>query len=256
MKRRCSLTGLLFAFCVIFAVDAVAFQAKKQSKQNDSNALMGIWEAEEEGETIRLIFKTASVLEFEGEESSYTLVPGAIRVTDPYEGALDYKYSVKGDVLVLTFPEGDRLEFRRVKGGSQAASLESRGSNPKSNEHQPSAGGGQNHLLTGKFMSYSSSGSSSGSSSWTTYATFDGQGNFEWSSESAHSTQQYNQQGDNTGWGVASGGSSGNRGSYRVDGNRILVTFPDGSQDEAVVTERFQDGSIGAFKYDGKVYAR
>lgn len=252
MKRHCSLAGLLFAFCVIFAVDAVAFQTKKQSKQADGKALMGIWEAEEEGETIRLIFKTAGVLEFEGEESPYTLVPGAIRVTDPYEGAVDYKYSVKGDVLVLTFPEGDRLEFRRVK-GSQTAST---GPNRKSDEHQSSSGGGQNHLLTGKFMSYSSAGSSSGSSSWTTYATFDGRGNFSWSSESAHSTQQYNQQGDNTGWGVAGGGSSGNRGTYRVDGNRIHVTFPDGSQDEAVVTERFQDGSIGAFKYGGKVYAR
>jgi hypothetical protein len=39
-------------------------------------------------------------------------------------------------------------------------------------------------------------------------------------------------------------------------GDRILVKFPDGSEGEGVVTERFQDGSIGAFKYDGKTYAR
>ncbi|HEX9615703.1 MAG TPA: hypothetical protein VGA55_09345 [Bacteroidota bacterium] len=75
-------------------------------------------------------------------------------------------------------------------------------------------------------MSYSSAGSSSGSSSWTTYVTFDGGGSFEWSSESAHNTQQYNQSGDNTSWGIAHGANSGNRGTYRVEGDKVLVTFP------------------------------
>jgi hypothetical protein len=253
MKRHTSVIGLLL-LSTILAVNAFSYQSKKQSKGPDGKALLGIWEASEEGETVRLIFKTASVLEFEGEESAYTLVPGAIRVNDPYEGNIDYKYAIKGDVLVLTFPEGDQLEFRRVKGSGGTTAT---GMQRQPNEQEtPVQGGGQNYLLTGKFMSYSSAGSSSGSSSWTTYVTFDGQGNFEWNSESAHSTQQYNQQGNNTGWGVAYGANSGNRGTYRVEGNRILVTFPDGSKDEAVVTERFQDGSIGAFKYDGKVYAR
>lgn len=245
--------ALVLTLSTLLSLPAVGFQSKKQTASGNAKALLGTWEASEEGETIRLIFKTATLLEFEGEETAYTLVPGAIRVSDPYEGNVDYKYTVKGDVLVLTFPEGDRLEFRRVKGG---AAMTSAGSGRQQSGEHSASGAGQNHLLTGRFMSYSSAGSSTGSSSWTTYVTFDGQGTFEWSSESAHSTQQYNQQGDNTGWGVASTGSSGNRGSYRVEADRILVTFPDGSRDEAVVTERFQDGSIGAFKYGGKVYAR
>jgi hypothetical protein len=246
MKRRWYLTGLLLAL-ISFHADVPAFQLKKQSKSGDSKALLGVWEATEEGETVRLIFKTNALLEFDGEQSAYTLVSGAIRVKDEFEGNVDYAYALKGDVLVISFPEGEKLEFRRVKKASTSTASAS---------GRTSSGSDQNHLLTGRFMSYSSAGSSSGSSSWTTYATFDGRGNFSWSSESAHSTQQYNQQGDNTGWGVASGSNSGNSGSYRVEGNRILVTFSDGSQDEAVVTERFQDGSIGAFKYGGKVYAR
>lgn len=245
MKRRLSVAGI-FVFCGLLTPEAFSYQSKPAGVKG----LLGTWEATEDGETIRLVFKNDKVLEFEGEESAYTLVPGAIRVDDPFEGPMDYKYSLKGNVLVLTFPEGDRLEFRRV-GGTTPETV-----GRQSGKREPSQAGGQDHLLTGKFMSYSTAGSSSGSSSWTTYVTFDGQGNFEWSSESAHSTQQHNQQGDNTGWGVAYGGNSGNRGRYRVEGDRILVTFPDGSNDEAVVTERFQDGSIGAFKYGGKVYAR
>lgn len=244
MNRWLSVVGIV-ALCALLAPRAFSYQSKSEGVK----ALLGTWEAVEDGETIRLVFKNDKVLEFEGEESPYALVPGAIRVNDPFEGPTDYKYTVRGNVLVLTFPEGDRLEFRRVGGTTPKATN-------KQGKRESSQAGGQDHLLTGKFMSYSSAGSSSGSSSWTTYVTFDGQGNFEWSSESAHSTQQHNQQGDNTGWGVAYGGNSGNRGRYRVEGDRILVTFPDGSNDEAVVTERFQDGSIGAFKYGGKVYAR
>ena len=117
MKRRWYLTGLLFAL-ISFHADVPAFQLKKQAKSSDGKALMGVWEAVEEGETVRLIFKTNTVLEFDGEESAYTLVSGGIRVNDPYEGKIDYAYSLKGDILVITFPEGEKLEFRRIKKAS------------------------------------------------------------------------------------------------------------------------------------------
>ena len=245
MKRRPFLPASLLFLLLITAVDALAFQAKNSKA---GSRLLGTWEASEEGETVRLVFKSATLLVFEEEESTYELVPGAIRVKDPYEGNVDYKYSLKGNILLLTLPEGDQLEFRRVKGGVASRATESPAEMP--------SGPNQNHLLTGKFMSYSSASSSGESSSWTRYATFDGRGNFEYSSESAHNTQQYDQTGNNTGSGVAYGANSGNRGTYRVVGDRILVKFPDGSEGEGQVTERFQDGSIGAFKYDGKTYAR
>lgn len=249
MKRRLlfPVAPLIFLFC---ASGAFAFQAENTKTAASASRLLGTWEASEEGERVRLEFKSASLLVFEEEESRYELVPGAIRVKDPYEGNVDYKYSIKGDLLVITLPEGDQLEFRRVKGGKASSRTEIGG------DERPASGQNQNHLLVGKFMSYSSASSSGGSSSWTRYASFDGKGNFEYNSESAHSTQQSDQYGNNTGWGVAYGANNGNRGTYRVVGDRILVKFPDGSEGEGVVTERFQDGSIGAFKYDGKTYAR
>jgi len=249
MKRRPVLTASILVLLLAPSFNAFSFQAKSPKKADAGSRLVGTWEAIEEGEVVRLVFKSSSVLVFEEEESAYELVPGAIRIKDPYEGNVDYKYSLKGDILVLTFPEGDKMEFHRAGGKTASSGKEKR-------NDEPAAGPNQNHLLVGKFMSYSSASSSGGSSSWTRYATFDERGNFEYSSESAHNTQQYDQTGANTGWGVAYGANNGNRGTYRVVGDRILVKFPDGSEGEGYVTERFQDGSIGAFKYDGKVYAR
>jgi len=245
---RCG--GVLLLMVFLLSIQTLAFQANNRSKRSVSgSSLMGAWEATEEGEIVRLVFKSETLLEFDGEQSTYTIAGDVIRVKDPFEGSVDYRFSLKNNVLRVTFPEGDQMIFHRA------------GETPVASATTPSAPGGssgsnQNYLLVGKFMSYSSASSSSGSSSWTTYVTFDGRGSFEYSSESAHSSQQYDQTGTQTGSGLAYGQSGANRGTYRVVGNRILVTFSDGSTGEAQISERFQDGSIGAFKYDGKTYAR
>ena len=250
MNRAVRCGGVLLLMVSFLSIQALAFQAGNRGKKSASQkSLLGAWEATEEGDIVRLVFKSETLLEFDGEQSAYTIAGDAIRVKDPYEGTVDYRFSLTGNVLRVTFPEGDQLVFHRA------------GNAPVASATTPSAAGessgnGQNYLLVGKFMSYSSASSSSGSSSWTTYVSFDGRGSFEYSSESAHSSQQYDQTGTQTGSGLAYGSNSGNRGTYRVVGNRILVTFSDGSTGEAQITERFQDGSIGAFKYDGKTYAR
>ena len=223
----------LIALLTIFQL-STAFQDKKESKKGTpGQALLGTWQATEEGETITLVFKSANILVFDGEESEYRLISGVIRVREEF-GETDYPYVLKGDILTIKFPEGEQIQFRKMKSGQGLAAT------------SPAGGRNENHLLVGKFMSYSSASSMSGSSSWTMYATFDGRGNFSWSSESAHSGEA----------GLAYGADDGNRGTYRVVGDRIIVTFSDGSTDEGVVSERFSDGSIGAFKYGGKTYAR
>jgi len=252
MKSTLSVS-LAFILVLLICSETIAYQKAKQTKSSTASSFIGSWEATEDGETVHLVFKSETLLEFDGEESSYKIVPGAIRVTDAVAGQVDYKYVLKGNTLFVTFPTGDQLQFQRIKQGA----LRSGGlSTQNSTGGRTTGSSAENHLLVGKFMSYSSAGSSSASSSWTTYATFDGKGNFEWSSESAHNTQQYDASGNNTGWGVGYGSNNGNRGKYRVLGDRIHVTFPDGSNDEAQVTERFRDGSIGAFKYNGKTFAR
>ena len=251
MSRAVRCGGVLLLMVSLLGVQTFAFQAKSRGQRSGSgNSLIGAWEATEEGETVRLVFRSETLLEFDGEQSAYTIAGNVIRVKDPFEGTVDYRFSLKGNILSVTFPEGDQLVFHR------AGQIPVASATPTSPTPGESPGSSQNYLLVGKFMSYSSASSSTGSSSWTTYATFDGKGNFEYSSESAHSSQQYDQTGTQTGSGVAYGASGANRGTYRVVGNRILVTFPDGSTGEAQITERFQDGSIGAFKYDGRTYAR
>ncbi len=208
-------------------------------------ALNGAWEANDGDATIRLVFRSSSILEFDGEAFPYVLTPKVIRVDEDGE-TVEYPYVLKGDVLTLTFEDGEKVVFH--KAGRSAPVKQAASDVP--------APTGTEHLLSGRFMSYSSASSSTGSSSWTTYVSFDGRGSFEWSSESAHSASSYDQTGAQTGSGLAYGSNNGNRGTYRVVGDRILVRFPDGSEGEAYVKERFADGSIGAFTYDGKTYAR
>lgn len=247
MKKLTYRLLLCGAMAVLPAITVLAQKAVRTPAKEP--AIMGTWEAVDGDAVVRLVFKSTSELELEGESFPYVLTPKVIRIDEDGE-QVDYPYVLKGDVLVLTFEEGDRLSFKRVISGSTSAVRPAAPDPPKT------AGSGLEHLLVGKFMSYSSASSSTGSSSWTTYVTFDGRGGFAWNSESAHSANQYDQTGAQTGSGLAYGAESGNRGTYRVVGDRILVRFADGSEGEARVKERFNDGSIGAFTYDGKTYAR
>lgn len=243
--KRCI---LLFILILVLPLQfSSAFQSKKQGKSG--NSILGTWQATEDGETVTLVFKSSTLLVFDGEKSEYRLVPGAIKVQEE-SGETDYQYSLRGDILTIIFPDGEEVQFRRTKPAAGSAEAHAGRTIDKK------SGRNESHLLVGKFMSYSSSSSSTGSSSWTTYAAFDGRGNFSWNSESAHNTRNYDQQGNQTGAGVAYGADDGKRGTYRVAGSRIIVTFNDGPTDEAEITERFSDGSIGAFKYNGKTFAR
>jgi hypothetical protein len=231
---------------VVLVQPSVAQKSAKALKQ--ASSILGAWEATDGDAVVRLVFRSATELELEGETFPYVMTPKIIRIDEDGE-QVDYPYVLKGDVLVLTFEEGDQLSFRRASAAADAV-------RPSTPETPQPTGSGLEHLLVGRFMSYSSASSSTGSSSWTTYVTFDGRGGFALNSESAHSANQYDQTGAQTGSGIAYGADSGNRGTYRVVGDRILVRFADGSEGEAAVKERFGDGSIGAFTYDGRTYAR
>ncbi|MCU0454390.1 MAG: hypothetical protein MUE68_12115 [Bacteroidetes bacterium] len=240
---RAAVLGVL-----VTSIGALSSAQQAQKPSSKTASILGTWQASDGGEVVHLIFHTASELELEGERFPYVQTAKVIRIDEDGE-MVEYPYVLKGDMLTLTFEGGERLTFHRAGGRGLAGA-------PTAPAVPAAKGPAEDHLLIGKFMSYSSASSSTGSSSWTTYATFDGQGGFSWSSESEHSASQYDQTGTQTGSGLAYGSNSGNRGSYRVAGDRILVRFPDGSEGEALVKERFGDGSIGAFTYDGKSYAR
>ncbi len=75
--------------------------------------LIGSWQSKKEKGMFTLVFMSSSQLEFNGEVANYKLVPGAIRIEDE-EGSDDYKYLLKGNSLLLKFPEGMEIEFERI----------------------------------------------------------------------------------------------------------------------------------------------
>jgi len=103
------LTGVLFFSVCVFSIGSVyPLQA-----QASSNQLLGKWRAETDFGNFDLIFHTSNRLEFDGESAGYSLLPGILRVQSE-EGTIDYAYQLQGNTLVIAFPEGFQLQFKRV----------------------------------------------------------------------------------------------------------------------------------------------
>ena len=73
------------------------------------NNLLGSWISQNEFGSISLVFISGDQLEFDGERAAYSLSPGIIRVMDPDYGPMDYAYTLQGNTLQISFPEGDVL---------------------------------------------------------------------------------------------------------------------------------------------------
>jgi len=71
--------------------------------------LIGNWKCQGSSGTSSLIFESKNRLAFNGEAVSYSLAPGAIRVQGDY-GPVDYGYSLKGNTLYVSFPDGSRMQ--------------------------------------------------------------------------------------------------------------------------------------------------
>jgi len=108
--------------------------------------------------------------------------------------------------------------------------------------------GGNVYLLQGTVCSYSGQTDSSANTSYssTDWASFDGRGGFKYGSDSSFSSD--------AGLYYGGDGDSGNSGTYRIQGDKIQLTFSDGSSDTAYVHYRQDDGSITEVKYEGKLY--
>ena len=80
---------------------------------SDASKILGKWVGRTDMGQAVLEFRSATQLVFEGDVASYQLLPGIIRVQDE-DGTTDYRYAFRGDVLIVTFPEGFPIEFTRV----------------------------------------------------------------------------------------------------------------------------------------------
>ena len=216
--------------------------------------MKGKWIWSEGG--LDLVFQSENLLYLGGEPANYSLGNGVIRIQDDEYYPMDYPFTLQGNVLNITFPEGYELPFTRVGDSTQLDSQQQgqRYNNQYAqqqkqqvydmNNQQQSSG--QEHLLQGKLCSYSGSSSYSSSYSSTKWAYFDGQGNFQYGSESSFSSD--------AGMAYSGDNNQGNRGTYRVSDDNVTLTYSDGSSDTATVQMRQNDGRITELKYGDDHY--
>lgn len=197
--------------------------------------LVGNWQCQGESGPASLEFRSNNLLAFNGEEAQYALAPGVIRVQEDV-GIVEYPYVFKGKDLVVTFPDGSRLQCARAESGKAGQ----KGGAASGREQ----GGEGNHLLRGTLCSWSGSSTGSTSYSSSNRVTFDGQGRFAYGSESSFSGSA----------GQAFSAGPGSGGAYRVVGNKVHITFSDGSTGVATVNFRLNDGRISELMYNGKLY--
>ncbi len=105
----------------------------------------------------------------------------------------------------------------------------------------------QTSKLYGTFCSYSSSGYSSSSVySTTEHVIFDGKGHYQYGSESSYS-------GGGDGY---YGGNGGYTGTYRIQGNKVILTSSYGEVFVAYIHFVQSSGEITELSYDGTLYAK
>lgn len=228
--------------------------------------LAGSWEMQTQAGPMILEFRAGGTMVFNGEQARYSVAGNTLRIQDD-TGAVDYGYALSGGVLVLALPDGRKLQFTRPGQGGQG---QQGGVYGYGGQQQPGHGGqgypgqgypgqqggtgyggqmggsGTEYQLRGNFCAWSGSSGGGSGYSRTRWAQFDGQGRFTYGSESSFSGSA----------GMAYGGSgAGNSGTYRVQGDTIVLMYSDGSSDSARVYNRAGDGTITEVQYDGTLWA-
>jgi len=228
----------LFSLALLILIFPNLLEAANQSKST-KGTLIGSWKCQGSSGTSSLIFESKNRLVFNGEAASYRLAPGAIRVQGDY-GPVDYGYSLKGNTLHVSFPDGSRMQCLKTGTDETGRSAANAGAGAGK------ADAGKAWHLKGMLCSWAGSSSSSSSYSRSTRVAFDGQGGFRYSSESSFSS----------GAGQAyGGGRPANSGTYRIDGNNVYLTFSDGTTGTAQVHMRQSNGTITEIMYRGQLYA-
>jgi len=225
----------LYIFATVILNISMANDTFGQQNNPDKKRLTGIWEYKTPDYSFVLKILGNNQLVFDGEISSYILVPNAIRVYDEYGGANDYKYTLNDGELSVNFPDGNQYVFLKRKASPAT----------KMNTNSAKASNG----IFGSFCHYSSSSGSTSSYSTTQSLYFDGKGNFAYGSESAYN-------GDNGIYSSPSGNGRNFSGKYKLSGKTLSLIFNDGSNYELKVTFIQQSGEITEIVHDGTLYAK
>jgi hypothetical protein len=205
-----------------------------------ASTLSGRWLFQSQQGQLVLEFLSANQLSFNGETTKYQLKEGIIQAMGDY-GWIDYPYTLGQGTLTLTFPDGTRFSFTRTSStATNQQSMNQQGMN------QQTTGGGSTWQLKGALCSWSGSSNSSSSYSRTQKIVFDGQGNFQFGSESSFSS----------GAGIAYGGNPNIKtGKYNVGERTVTLYYQDGDIYEFKINMRQDNGMITELMYSGTLYA-
>jgi hypothetical protein len=213
-----------------------AAQKQTGSTSTDrSSTLSGKWVYKSDEGEIVLEFLTGNQLLFNGETTDYQVNGEVIMARTDY-GWVNYPYVLSSGKLLITFPDGTQLPF--VKAASATAS--------QGKTTQPTGAGGPLWQLQGSLCYWSGSSSSYSSYSRTEKLTFDGKGNFIFGKEGSFSGDA----------GLTySGNPNVDGGTYRIEGNKVTLTFRSGEVYQLDINIRQDDGRITELMYQGKLYA-
>ncbi|MBT3202262.1 MAG: hypothetical protein HN350_20370 [Phycisphaerales bacterium] len=198
--------------------------------------LIGTWMYSQSNGSVRLDIRSASELVFDGDPASYRRVGDTLHVTADGQ-TTPYPIALSGDQLVITFPGGQRLTFKRTGGSGSSGGQTAASSGGTSGLNNP-------RYLTVTLMNFGSSSGGGSSYARTTRVTFDGRGSFVVRNETNFSS--------------GSGGYYNNpviaQGTYRINGNRVIMNFSDGETGVAQIKVRQNDGRITELTYEGDLY--
>jgi len=181
-----------------------------------------------------LIFQSNSQLSLDGQQASYKIVPGALRVQDDYE-TQDYPYNLKNDKLTISFPEGYKLEFVKSSDETAYPGKQTQSQNDdfddseSSYENQPN-----NSSNSGSDLMRHFAGTWWNASTNTeTNVTLTADGRYYENYTSSYSGGSSDQYGNETmNWGAA--GDQQASGQWTVQGTRergqLTITYPSGNQ--------------------------
>jgi frataxin-like iron-binding protein CyaY len=204
-----------------------------------STSLSGKWVFSNQQGQLVLEFLSAGQLTFNGETTQYQLKEGIIQALGD-AGWIDYPYTLSQGVLTITFPDGTKIPFSKDLTASN---------NPQGNVQQinnQQQGGGALWQLRGSYCSYSGSSNAYSSYSRTQKIVFDGQGHFQFGSETSFSGDA----------GLAySGNPNIKGGTYSVSDRIVTLYYQDGTVYQFQVNMRQNNGMITELMYSGTLYA-
>ena len=206
-----------------------------------ASPLSGRWLFQNQQGQLVLEFLSASQLSFNGETTQYQLKEGIIQAQGDY-GWIDYPYTLNQEILTITFPDGSKYPFTKTV--SPAVSQQGMA---QSAPNQQTSGGGSAWQLKGSLCSWSGSSNSSSSYSRTQKIVFDGQGNFQFGSESSFSSNA----------GIAYGGNPNvETGTYSVSENTVTLRFRSGETLVVKINMRQDNGTISELMQNGTLFAK